>query len=106
VKPRASVSLSRDRFFSAALFADKLLAGAAEIAGAGTPCRCGIRLRRGGGRNAGILTDHRLRIAIDLTRGRRRIYRRRCEGHRSHGLIGLREKLGRKRDATHEHERP
>jgi hypothetical protein len=94
------------RPLSAPLFANKLRAGAGEIAGAATPGCGGICRHRRGGRNAGILAVHCLRVAIDLTRERRRIYRRRCDGHRIHGLTGLSEKLGCKRDASREHERP
>jgi len=93
------------RPLSAPLFANKLLRRAAEIASAATGRRRICRHRRGG-LNAGILAVHRLRVAIDLTRERRRIYRRRCDGHRIHGLTGLSEKLGCKRDASHQHERP
>jgi len=92
------------RPLSAPLFANKLLRRAAEIASAATGRRRICRHRRGG-RNAGILAVHSLRVAIDLTRERRRIYRRRCDGHRVHGLTGLSEKLGCKRDASHQHER-
>ena len=92
------------RPLSAPLFANKLLRRAAEIASAATGRRRICRHRRGG-RNAGILAVHSLRVAIDLTRERRRIYRRRCDGHRIHGLTGLSEKLGCKRDASHQHER-
>src|SRR5262249_40411003 len=62
VKPRASFSSSRDASFSAPLFANQLLGRAAEIASAGTAPRRGICRHRRGGRKAGILAVHRLRV--------------------------------------------
>src|SRR5258708_39116048 len=56
------------RPLSAPLVATKLRAGAGEIAGAATPGCGGICRHRRGGRNAGILAVHCLRVAIDLTR--------------------------------------
>ena len=90
---------------SAPLFANKLLRRAAEIASAATRSRRGICRYRRGGRNAGILAVHCLRVAIDLTCKGCRVYGRRCDGHRIHGLTGLSENFGCKRRAIEQHER-
>src|SRR5262245_21949497 len=95
------VSIGRLQSPSAPLFANELLGGTAEVASA-----TGRRSARSwsGGRKAGILAVHRLRVAIDLTRQRRRVQTRRGEGHGRRGLIGLGEKLGRDRCAAQQHE--
>jgi hypothetical protein len=84
---------------SAALFANKLLGRAAEIASTAARRRQRIRCRRGGGRKAGILAVHRLRVTIDLTCGGCCIHARRREGHRIRNLTALSEQFGSKRRA-------
>jgi hypothetical protein len=84
---------------SAALFANKLLGRAAEIASTAARWRQRIRCRRGGGRKAGILAVHCLRVTIDLTCGGRCIHGWRREGHRVRNLTALSEQFGSKRRA-------
>src|SRR5262245_37916087 len=90
---------------SAPLFANKLLGRAAEIASAGARCRRRICRHRRGGRNAGILAIHCLRVAIDLTCGGCRVHGRRCEGHRIRDLTGLSKNFGCNRRAIEQHQR-
>jgi hypothetical protein len=79
---------------SAPLFANKLLRSTAEMAsGAATRWCQRTCYRRAGGRNAGILAVHCLRVTIDATRERCCIYCWRPLGHRRHRLSGLSEEF-------------
>jgi hypothetical protein len=76
------------------LFANKLLRRTVEIATGSTP-RCPHGTGRcGRSRNAGVLAEHCLCVAIDLTREGCCIHGWRSEGHRRRSLAGLSEKLG------------
>jgi hypothetical protein len=90
---------------SAPLFANKLLRSTAEMAsGAATRWCQRTCYRRAGGRNAGILAVHCLRVTIDLTCGGCCIHGRRGEGHRINSLTGLSENFGSERRTIQEHE--
>jgi hypothetical protein len=90
---------------SAPLFANKLLRSTAEMASAAATRWCQrICYRRAGGRNAGILAVHCLRVTIDLTCGGCCIHGRRGEGHRINSLTGLSENFGSERRTIQEHE--
>ena len=69
---------------SATLLANELLARAAERASAGGRWRRRSCRRRGRRRNTGVLAGHCERVAVDLTRERRRVQNWRRDGTRIH----------------------
>src|SRR5262249_27431309 len=105
---KATTSCGRWCPLSAPLFANKLLSRTAEIAICSRRYRrrrCCRRCWRRRGRNAGVLAGHCERVAVDLTRERRGVQGRRCDGYWIYSLISLSEKLGSERCTIHKRER-